>query len=97
MTMSGLPPAMQDLVAADIKRQDRLRELGFTQDEFGQWHAANCRVTLYSVFGDYEIDIHLPNGSAVGCDVPIKALSGRTADEIEADRNPDRESGLRTK
>jgi hypothetical protein len=69
-------------VRSEINNRDRLRELGFTEDEYGQWHATNCSVTLYSVFGEWELDIKLLNGSAVGCDVPIQALSGRTAEEI---------------
>ena len=84
-----LPPHVQEIVNADLKRQDRLREFGFTEDEFGQWKASNCQVTLYSVFGEYEIDIRLPNGSAVGCDVPIEKFGGRTADEIRAARAAD--------
>jgi hypothetical protein len=62
-----------------------LKQPGFTEDEFGQWIASNCRVKLYQVGSEYELDILLPNGSAVGCDVPIEAFGGRTADEIGTD------------
>jgi hypothetical protein len=75
-----LPAALRDAIKTEIMNGRRLEELGFAQDDFGQWVAENCRVTLYSSCGDWEIDIHLPNGSAVGCDT--KAVSGRTADEI---------------
>ena len=58
-----------------------LHALGFRQDDVGQYIAEGCRVTLY--LGDeYELDIRLPNGSAVGCDVPVAMFSGRTAEEI---------------
>ena len=75
-----LPAAVRAAVKTEIMNGKRLKELGFAEDEFGQWVAENCRVTLYSSCGDWEIDISLPNGSAVGCDT--KDFSGRTADEI---------------
>ncbi len=87
--LQGLPQPINDAVATEIKRQGRLQELGFKETKSGAMVAVNCRVTLYSVLGEYEIDIVLPNGSAVGFDVPIKAVSGRTADEIRAERTRD--------
>jgi hypothetical protein len=91
MKFDELPTALQEAVTNEIESGKRLEELGFTEDEFGQWFATNCRVTLYSVMGEWELDIELPNGSAIGCDVPMKALSGRTASEIKQhnDRPPE--------
>jgi hypothetical protein len=84
--MSEPPREVQAALAAELKRQNRLQELGFTEDDFGQWKASGCRVTLYSVGGEYEIDIFLPNGSGVGFDVPFEKFHARTADEIRAAR-----------
>jgi hypothetical protein len=77
-----IPTQMRAVVHALIKNEQRLRELGFTPNTYGEWSASNCRVTLYAVFGEWEIDIRLSNGSSVGCDVPIEKLVGRTAEEI---------------
>jgi hypothetical protein len=41
-----IPAALQEAVATEIKNGERLAELGFTQDDFGQWRATDCRVTL---------------------------------------------------
>jgi hypothetical protein len=78
------PEALQEAVNAEIRSGERLEELGFAQDNFGQWFADNCRVLLYRSCGEWEIDIRLPNGSAVGFDT--KQISGKTALEIEAAR-----------
>jgi hypothetical protein len=83
---SDLPEAVQEAVNRELKSGGRLQELGFTQDKFGQWRAENCTVTVYSSCGEYEIDILMPNGSAVGCDTP--KFAGRTRDEIERDQPP---------
>jgi hypothetical protein len=79
----GLPAEAQEALKTEMRSMARMRELGFEERDFGEWHAQNCRVTLYSVMGKWELDIVLPNGSAVGCDVPIEAFGGRTADEIK--------------
>jgi hypothetical protein len=71
-------------VDAAIRNERRLQELGFAPGNYGEWFALNCRVTLYAVGGQWEIDILLPNGSAVGCDVPIGEFNGRTRPEIDA-------------
>jgi hypothetical protein len=62
----------------------RLQELGFIAGEYGDWFSLNCRVTLYAVFGEWEVDIVLPNGSAVGFDIPITKLAGRTKAEAQS-------------
>jgi hypothetical protein len=46
-----------------------LGELGFKADEFGQLKAEGCSVTFNSSCGKWEVDVVLPNGSAVGFDV----------------------------
>jgi hypothetical protein len=61
----------------------RLAELGFAQDDYGQWHAQGCRVTLYDVMGEWEVDIKLPNGAAIGFDVPMDKVTGRSKAEID--------------
>jgi hypothetical protein len=63
-----------------IKNGSRLEELGFERNEFGQFKAANCTVILHSSHGEWEVEIKLQNGSAIGGDVP--KLLGRTAAEI---------------
>jgi hypothetical protein len=83
MTERKLPIEVGIAVGDALDRMSRLFELGFEQDEFGQLIARNCTVILYPVGDEYEIDIPLPNGSAVGCDVPGEALKGRTAQEIQ--------------
>jgi glutaminase len=67
-------------LGTEIKNGSRLEELGFERNEVGQFKAVNCTVTLYSSCGEWEVDIKLPNGSAIGGDVP--KLLGRTAAEI---------------
>jgi hypothetical protein len=84
--LQGLPQPVNDAVATEVKPQGLLHRLGFRESDDGDMTTENCRVTFYSAFGEYEIDIVLPNGSAVGFDVPIEAVRGRTADEIFADR-----------
>jgi hypothetical protein len=64
----------------EIKNGSRLEELGFERNELGLFKAVNCTVFLYSSHGEWEVEIKLPNGSAIGGDVP--KLSGRTAAEI---------------
>ena len=59
-----------------------LRELGFTDNEFDEWRAKNCTVTIYRCCGEYEIDIRLPNGSCLGFDV--QTFAAMTAKEIAA-------------
>jgi hypothetical protein len=81
-----MPEHARKAVKQFLLNERRLKELGFTCDQFGEWRAANCRVTFYAVFGEWEIDILLANGSVVGCDVPFDKLSGTTRAEIEARR-----------
>jgi hypothetical protein len=50
---------------------DFLAQLGFTEREGGDWHAASCGVTFYAVGGSFEVDIMLPNGVSIGFDVPM--------------------------
>ena len=91
---SALPQAVQEAVDREIKSGERMHELGFTPSSLGEWRAENCTVTVYSSCGEWEIDIKLPNGSAVGCDTPT--FGGRTADEIAAAREEiDREQAQR--
>jgi hypothetical protein len=58
-----------------------LDEFGFEQNEFGEWRAEACTVLFYGCFGDFEVDITLPDGGVVGFDVPVWAVAGRTAAE----------------
>jgi hypothetical protein len=67
------------------RKQCPLARAWLHADDHGQWHAEDCRVTLYSVFDEWE----LPNGSAVGGDIPMKKFGGRTADEIVRARSDD--------
>jgi hypothetical protein len=78
----GMPAEIRDTVATLMRNEQRLYELGFAAGNYGEWSALNCRVTLYAVGDKWEIDILLPNGSAVGCDVPISEFAGRTRAEI---------------
>jgi hypothetical protein len=59
-----------------IRRDEELVDLGFKLDEFGQLKASGCLVTIYRVGGEWEIDFVLPNGAAIGCDVPLSDLKG---------------------
>jgi hypothetical protein len=61
---------MDDAVATEIERQELLRRLGLRSGDHGEMVAENCLVTFYSVGSEYEVDILLPNGSAVGFDAP---------------------------
>ena len=83
-TMDALPEVVRASIERVMTRGGRLHALGFRQDDFDQWIAEGCCVTLYQVGGEFELDIRLPNGSAVGCDVPVDALTGRTGEEIAA-------------
>ncbi len=40
---------VKDAIRDAISESQRLFDLGFQQDEFGQFHATDCRVTLYRV------------------------------------------------
>ena len=75
---------------AEIKNMSRLEQLGFEQNEFGEFKAINCTILLYSCCGEWEVDITLPNGSSVSFDAP--KLLGQTAAEArvqpEAPRPP---------
>src|SRR6476660_7248051 len=85
--LSDMPAEARKAVETLIANEQRLAELGFSPDqEFGEWLAKNCRVKLYAVMGKWELDILLPNGSAVGCDVPFSEFHGRTAEEAAAAR-----------
>jgi hypothetical protein len=86
MGAKKLPAAAREAVETLIKNEARLAELGFSPGSYGEWSAQNCRVTLYAVLGEWELDIVLPNGSAVGCDVPFNKFHGRTKAEIVAAR-----------
>jgi hypothetical protein len=79
-------PGIRKAVETLQLNEQRLEQLGFSPGNFGEWSATNCRVTLYAVMGEWELDIVLPNGSAVGCDVAFDKFHGRTKAEIEAAR-----------
>ena len=72
--------------------EGRLYELGFKEDAFGQYIATDCRVNVYRFGGEYEVDITLPNDSAIGFDVPINKLASKTAAEREHARRDDRQA-----
>lgn len=60
---------MQPFKEAPLMTVEKLLELGFQQDEFGALFAANCKITFYPEISkgeDFEIDILLPSGHAIG-------------------------------
>ena len=57
---------------SDLDRIKKLMQLGFEMDEFGALVAKDCMVTLYRETGTWAIDISLPSGSAVGCEVALE-------------------------
>ena len=73
-------------------------KLGFVGDDAvgQQWHAENCRVTLFFLpapVGRYGIEIRPPNGGAVDCALPIEHFGVRTAEAVvEADEAEAREA-----
>jgi hypothetical protein len=86
-TDQNIPKFVRDAIDKAIKAESCLEAWGFEQDEFGQWHVkGQCVITLYRVDPDWELDIILPNGSAIGGDIPIGKLGGRTAAERQADQ-----------
>jgi hypothetical protein len=70
----GLGPEIDAAVEKSLRQAGNFFDLGFTQDDFGQFKAVGCRVILYPVGGEVEIDIFLPNGNGVGFDVPARAI-----------------------
>jgi hypothetical protein len=84
--LSNVAETVNQAVITEITNMKRLDELGFSENPEGSFTARGCSLNLYSCFGDWEITMHLPNGSVIGCDVPISKLSGRTAAEIQRDR-----------
>ena len=84
MMKAEFDDAMGMTIQEVIQSIARVAWLGFEEDGFGQLiMKGECTVTLYQVGNEWEIDISLPNGSAIGCDVPLDALQGRTAAEIK--------------
>ena len=73
-------------VEGEIKRIADLERLGFEVGDYGQMTAIGCRVTLHSCFGEWEIDVTLPNGSVISLDIPFDKVVGSTADEIAVRR-----------
>jgi hypothetical protein len=65
--------ALEQAIEQELQRVLTLEEVGFEVGDCGQLYAENCRVTFYSVMGEWEVDIALPNGNAVGFDVPYSA------------------------
>jgi hypothetical protein len=49
-------------------------------DSHGQHSARNCKVMLYQVGGEWEIDIVLPNRACFGFDVPVGSITGKHKD-----------------
>src|SRR5262245_4439102 len=66
----GLPPAFREAIRQEMARGADLTLAGFAGDDFGQFHARDCRVTMYFCCGEWEIDITLPGGGMGGIDVP---------------------------
>lgn len=58
-----------------FKNYDQLRQLGFRQDEHGQWLAANCRVMVYEMDDRFQAFVTLRTGGEI-------AFVARTADAI---------------
>jgi hypothetical protein len=73
-------------VMGEMKRAADLERLGFEIGDYGQLKADGCRVTLHSCFGEWEIDIVLPNGSTISLDIPFDKVGGSSADEIAEHR-----------
>ena len=70
--MTTMIDELAECVTDAIRKEAPLMEVGLEQDEFGQLTLkGECRITLYRVGGEWEIDIILPDGSAIGFDVPL--------------------------
>jgi len=69
-------------IEGEIERTADLERLGFEVGDYGQLKADGCRVTVYSCFGEWEVDIVLPNGSVISLDVPFDKVGGSTAHEV---------------
>jgi hypothetical protein len=79
---------VEQAITDAITAHSRLGLFGFREDDYGQWVCEGpCRVTLYQVGDDWELDIHLPNGSVVGGDIPLSTFGGKTAAERDAERD----------
>jgi len=59
----------------DAARSEGKQLESFDQDEFGQFHADAVSITLYKVCGDWEIDVKLKCGIAIGGDIPCGKLA----------------------
>jgi hypothetical protein len=68
-------------ITAAIRAQASATDLGFEYGAFGELHATGCRVTLYRVGDDWEVDITLANGGGLAFDVPCGDVSWQTAEE----------------
>jgi hypothetical protein len=73
MSNDKLPPPIAEAIADVMSTDQQLFKAGFEQDEFGQFAAECCSVTVYQVGAEYEVDIRLPHGS-MGFDVSVKAV-----------------------
>jgi hypothetical protein len=71
--------AVADACHEAVRVGGRFDELGFEEDNFGQYVAQGCKVTIYPSCGEYEIDIILPGGGVIG--FSVASLSSRTAAE----------------
>jgi hypothetical protein len=79
----GLPSALEaeaeKSLQAAMKQCDDLFQLGFTQNEFGEFRATGCTVLFYPVGGEVEIDIHAPERQRGGVRCPSARHQGREA------------------
>jgi hypothetical protein len=71
-----------------FKNFDQLRELGFKQDEHGQWIAPNCLVNVYQMDDTFQVFVTLRTGAGI-------AFVARTSDTILT--GTDKTAEIRTK
>lgn len=80
--MTNIEDQVMRCAADELRRITSLTEFGFEKGDYGQLKAEGCRVIFYSSCGEWEVDIFLPNGSAIGFDIAFGAVHGRTAKQI---------------
>ncbi len=68
-----------------FKNFDQLRELGFQQDEHGQWIAPNCHVNVYQMDDTFQVFVTLRTGLGI-------AFASRVTDTILTGANKPAES-----
>jgi len=77
--LPDLPPEVVPAVTKAIAVEDSVSS-EIPMDDYRQHVTHGCRVMLYRVFDDWEIDIVLPNGAGFGFDVPVGTIKGKRKD-----------------